>query len=315
MAAERQRVFVHAAAALGPLGDHAAGQRRALVEDPPSLTLRELARAVLGQTLRQGSHFIELATIGARVCLDRLAQPPPANTAVYLGTGLGEVRKTRAVFEQLLPSGPGLVSPFDFINAANNMAAFHVARLSGFVGRNLTVSRESLSFEWALRLAFDDLRHGAVPAALAGGVDESFHPRENHVRYFPLRDDQRMGQGSGWLYLSAEAAQARGELLWVEEAASGEDEWLRAGVDLLASRIGAEVVHLLPGYRVSPGEAAVLAERLVNARVENYLDYCGCFPTAAAFGIAQAFERAPGLYVHINRGEDDRVMLVGLRAL
>lgn len=310
--AER-RVYIHGAGALGPQGDHAAGQRRALAEDPPPLALRELARAVLGQTLRQGSHFIELAAVGARLCLNRLVHQPPADTAVYLGTSLGEVRKTRAVFEQLVPPGPGMISPFDFINAANNMAAFYVARLAGFEARNLTVSREGLSFEWALRLAFDDLRHGAVTRALAGGADESFHPRENHVRYFPLRDDQRMGQGSGWVYLSVEAAEVRGELLWIEELAAGEDEWLRAAADLLAARIGAESAHLLPGYRVSPDEAAVLTQRLANTRVENYLDYCGCFPTAAAFGIARAFERAPGLYVHVNRGEDDRVMLVGLR--
>lgn len=311
--AER-RVYIHAAAALGPLGDHAAGQRRVLSEDPPPLALRELARAVLGRALRQGSHFIELAAIGARLCLERLARPPPADTAVYLGTGLGEVRKTYAVFEQLMPGGPGLISPVDFINAANNMAAFHVARLSGFEGRNLTVSCEGLSAEWALRLACDDLRHGAVPAALVGGVDESFHPRANHMRYFPLRADQRMGQGSGWLYLSPEVDNARGELLWVEELTAGEDDWVQKAIAFLLARIGTEKPQLLPGYRLSPQELAALASGLGKARVENYLEYCGCFPTAASFGLAQAFERAAGLYVHVNRDEDGRrLMLVGLR--
>ena len=117
-------VYIHAAAALGPRGDYAAPQRTPLRTDPAPLELKELTRSVVGQPLRQASHFVELAVIGAQLCLQRLRLPSPAITAVYLGTGLAEVNKTTALFNQVLPPGLGLASPFDFINASNNMAAF-----------------------------------------------------------------------------------------------------------------------------------------------------------------------------------------------
>ncbi len=301
-------VYIHAAAALGPRGDSARAERAPLAADPPPLELKELVKRVVGAPLRQASHLVELAAIGSQLCLKRLAFPAPEDSAVYLGTGLAEVRKTYALFKQVLPPGPGLASPFDFINAANNMAAFYVARLAGFRARNLTVTQEELSFEWALTLAHDDLRAGAVRHALVGGVDENSQPRAHHLRRIALRDDQIMGEGAGFLYLSGEARGARAELLGVRRFTA--DTWPEAA---RAWRRPDEEIVLLPGFRLPAGEVAAQAATL-PARVHDYLTHCGCFHTAAAFGLAALLdEPRPGLCLHLNRDSSGRGMLIGVR--
>ena len=69
-------LYIHAAAALGPQSDYTAAQRNPLHTDPAPLELKELTRSVVGQPLRQASHFVELAVIGAQLCLQRLGIPP-----------------------------------------------------------------------------------------------------------------------------------------------------------------------------------------------------------------------------------------------
>jgi hypothetical protein len=310
-----QPVYIHAAAALGPHGDITRPERRALHGDPPPLELKERVKEIVGVPLRQASHLVELAAIGSQLCLKRLPYPAPENTAVYLGTGLAEVRKNEAVFKQTMPPGPGLASPFDFINAANNMAAFYTARLGNFRARNLTVSQEEFSFEWALHLAAADVHTGEYRQALVGGVDENSHPRISHLLRISLRDDQPMGEGSGWLLLSADKEQACGELVEVKHAARNLDT---AQVLHAARRLWqqpGEPLTLLPGLRIEPAEIQHLRQALPDLRVQDYLGLCGGFHTAAAFGLAAVFDApvTPGLFVHLNRNASGHAMLCTVR--
>lgn len=298
------RVYIHSAAALGPFGDYLPEHRQELRGDAEGAALKPLVKQIVGQPLRQASHFIELASIGARLCLEKLGMPAPPGTAVYLGTGLADVRKTEAVFRQVVQEN-GLISPFDFINAANNMAAFYVARLAGFASRNLTLMQNELSVECALRLAFADLRHTDICSALVGGVDEVTHPRSAHLQRLPLDVNQLMGEGSGWLYLTKDARGARGELLAIETI--GQD--LASIVE--AHRRHGEPVRLLPGFRLAANEVASFTENIAGIDVQDYVRYCGCYYSAAAFGIATSFDASkPALYLHINRDETGRQMAV-----
>jgi hypothetical protein len=309
--AERARVYIHAVAALGPRGDSSYAERAPLTADPPPLELKELVKQVVGVPLRQASHLVELAAIGSQLCLKRLPYAAPQDSAVYLGTGLAEVRKTHALFYQVMPPGPGMASPFDFINAANNMAAFYAAKLAGFRARNLTVTQEEFSFEWALQLAHADLGAGAYRHALVGGVDENSQPRANHLRRLALRDDQVMGEGAGFLYLSREAQGARAELLGVRRAPP--DDLAAA---LRAWRAVDEDIVLLPGFPLEAAEIEAFAAALPGARVQDYLAWCGCFHTAAAFGLAAVLEpAAPAstLFVHLNRDARGQTLLVAVR--
>jgi len=312
---DSQPVYIHAAAALGPHGDSTRAERRVLHGDPPPLELKALVKTVVGVSLRQASHLVELAAVGSQLCIKRLSCPVPENTAVYLGTGLAEVRKNEAVFRQVMPPGPGLASPFDFINAANNMAAFYVAKLGNLRARNLTVTQGEYSFEWALHLAAADLRAGEYRQALVGGVDENSRPRVGHLLRIALRDDQPMGEGSGWLYLSVAAEQACGELIEVQYAARNMDAVQVLHAALRTWQQPGESLTLLPGLRIEPAEIQRLAQAWPHLRVQDYLGLCGGFHTAAAFGIAALFDApvTPGLFVHLNRDASGRAMFCAVR--
>lgn len=311
----KQPVYIHAAAALGPHGDTTRAERRTLQGDPPPFELKALVKVIVGVSLRQASHLVELATIGSTLCLKRLSHPAPENTAVYLGTGLADVRKNVAVFGQVMPPGSGLASPFDFINTASNMAAFYVGKLGNLRARNLTITQDEFSFEWALHLAVADLRAGEYRQALIGGVDENSQPRASHLLHFALRDDQLMGEGSGWLYLSLNAEQACGELIDVRrvERRMPLAEALHSA--LPAWRQPGEPVTLLPGCRVEPAAIQRLTQAVPDLRVQNYLGLCGSFYTAAAFGIASLFDApvTPGLFVHLNHDANGHAMFCAVR--
>lgn len=309
-------IYIHAAAALGPHGDTTAAERVRLQADPPPLELRELVKRVVGVSLRQASHLVELACVASQLCLRRLPVAAPENTAVYLGTGLAEVRKTGALFRQVMPPGPGMASPFDFINAANNMAAFYVARLGNFRARNLTVTQEEFSFEWALQLALADLRAGRYRWALVGGVDENSQPRADHLRRIALRDQQFLGEGAGFLVLSGEPDRARAELLGVRHLPNTTIDAALAHA-LALWRHADEPVTVLPGFRLDRIDVAAMAA-LPGVTPHPYLDRCGGFHTAAAFGVGALFDPPgppAGLAVHVNRNSDGHFMLVGIRGI
>lgn len=306
-------IYIHAAVALGPGGVHGSPQRQALTRDPDT-DLRALVKQVLGQPLRQGSHFIELAAIGARLCVGQLAESPPADSGVYFGTGLGQVRKTETLLDQILPPGTGFAAPFDFINASPNMGAFHAAAALGLSARNLTVAQDELSFERALELALSDLRAGALPAAFVGGADENFFPRADYLRRLPLREDQVMGEGSGWLYLDHNPRDARAELLGVE-LFHRNDGWLDSIGRHIAS-LAAAPLWLMPGFRLEDGDVAALRQYVPALGIRHYLPYSGAYPTAVAFGIADCLETADvatGLYFHLNTNSGGEAMLVSFR--
>jgi len=289
--AEARRVFIHAVATVTPPAP--------LTHDPDN-DLGALAKQVLGQRLRQASHFIELATIGARLCLNRAGATAP-DMAVYVGTALGEVRKTDALFQQVFPPGTGMAAPFDFINATANMAAFYVARLAGASARNLTVTQGLGSFEGALQLGFDDVRAGAVDRALVGGVDENCFPRTAYVRRWPLRDDEVMGEGSAWLYLTHAEPGALAELLSVQR--------LRAPLDT------AGLDHIVCGAQLGAADTGVLTGLNPGATLHHYIERCGSYPTAAGFGVAGQLEGQParGQWAHVNRDIDGTLLLVRWR--
>lgn len=311
------RVFIHAAAALGPHGDTSGAEHRLLHGDPPPLELKELVKTVVGVSLRQASHFVELAAIGSQLCLKRLTHPAPENTAVYLGSGFAETRKNELVFQQVMPPGPGMASPFDFINTAGNMAAFYTAKLANFRSRNLTVTQEEFSFEWALHLAASDLRAGETRQALVGGVDETALSRESYLRRIALRTDQPMGEGSGWLYLDIRRDGARGEVLETRNVTRKVDLARLVSEVVRTERRKGENVILLPGFRFEQAEIETLVAAVSGMTARDYLGCCGCFHTASAFGLAAEFDEphtSPTLVLHLNRNIVGHTMLVVLRA-
>ena len=317
--AEKSPIYILSAATLGPGQDTAYADRRSLTEDAMPLDLQALLKTFTEQDLRRAGHFTELAVAGSQLCISRLKQPLNQDTAVYFSTGLGEVQKTVALFQQVMDEDTGLVSPYSFVNSVSSTAGFYVAKAAGLKSRNLTVCQEEFSFEAAFKLAQTDLENNEVDFAMVGGADECSHPRAEHMHRIQLEDSQPMGEGSGWLCLGKTSRHAIGEVLMVREITGDTPAaWLTAVEGILSPWLKkGHKTYLLPGFRLEEANINNLLNRLPEMELKDYLDYCGCFHTAAAFGLASVFDekrKEPALYFHINRNTYGRTMIVGVYA-
>lgn len=287
--------------------------------DAQPVPLRPKFQEVTGQSSRLLSRFIELATIGATLCLSQRRRESAPEMRVCLATGLGDIGRTDALYDQVMPPTSEAASPAQFVASGNNMAAFFVARAAGCTGRCFTVSDAELSFERALMLAVDDLAAGAAMHVLVGGVDETAGSRERYLRRFMLDDDERIGEGSGWLLLGAQPDDAIGELLGVATLAARPGEARAAWTDRVAAQladwtIAPVSVHLAPGCRLAPEDSAAISARL-RAESYDYLRSVGRFPTAAALAAARALEdQVGGVLVHVNRDTSGRTSLFALHS-
>lgn len=315
---DRFRAYIHSAAALGPHGDLFQKERIALKGDAAGFDLSEKISHFEGAELRRIAHFTELPLVASAEALYRMEKKWEKETALYFGTGLGESKGTIALFKDIMEEDKEYVSPYGFVNSVNNTAAFFIAKILEIESSNITVSQEEFSFEWALKLAIKDLKNGLCKGALAGGADEFCHPRSNHEKRIKLTKKDRMGEGSGWLYLEKTSKGAIGEVLnvlpfppsretWQEKVARAAGPWTREAEELV----------FLPGFRMKAEEMSKLAVFFPAGKIENYLRYCGSFHTASAFGVASVFDKRHDretLYIHINRDATDRIMVVGVLA-
>ncbi|MDH3976589.1 MAG: hypothetical protein OEV42_20185 [Deltaproteobacteria bacterium] len=315
---DRIRAYVHSAAALGPHGDLLSEERKALTGDARGSDLGEKMSPFKGPELRRIAHFSELPIVASAEALHRMGKKWRKETALYLGTGLGESQGTIALFKDIMEEAKEFVSPYGFVNSVNNTAAFFIAKILEIESSNITISQEEFSFEWALKLAINDLKKDASNAALAGGVDELCHPRSSHEKRIRLEKKDLMGEGSGWLYLEKAKKGAKGEVLDVIAFPPSQGEWQEWVARSVTPWTGeAQEVVVLPGFRMKDEEIKRIAALLPGCRIENYLQYCGSFHTAAAFGIASIFDKKherETLYIHINRDSTNRIMVIGVRA-
>ena len=131
----------------------------------PAMTLRRLGRAQ------------RMALLAAHQALNARAMTPDDcyNTAVCLGTGLGELGETVSFLDNLVRLEEKEPKPARFANSVHNSLASQVAIRFGFRGENHTLTHGPVSFELALWQATVLLRTGRARYVLACGADE-LHP-------------------------------------------------------------------------------------------------------------------------------------------
>ena len=130
-----------------------------------------------------------------------------------------------------------------------------------------------------------------------------------------------MREGSAWLYLTKDPTDALGEVLCVEQLSlpphTSFGDWAQAMALCVAQYSNAQdPLYLLPGFRLTLGDISALLARLPRATLNNYLNYCGCYHTAAAFGIGMLFDEpaAPtARYFHVNRDATGKTLVIGVR--
>lgn len=313
------KVYLHAAGGLACDGEPINGARAAVkrVADALPLGMRALGKSLHLTLPRLASRHSQLAVIGARLAVDTLANPLAADSPVYLASGLGEVARTDALYYQVMPPRREMASPAQFATSGNNMAAFFVAQQLGLTSRNFTVSQGDVSLEYAFALALDDLRAGAASQALVGAVDETTLPREFYVRRYPRSADAPIGEGSAWFVLGVKPQGAIAELVdvaWLRGAPDDTpDDWARRIADYAYGIATDPALWWMPGNQLSASQIAALAVQLNVSALANYQDWTGCYPTAAAAGMAHTL-LAPASrhrsYLHVNADARGRWVLM-----
>ncbi|MCC7515941.1 MAG: hypothetical protein IT470_01230 [Pseudomonadales bacterium] len=176
----------------------AHGHYSATVNDavPP---LKQLVKDTTGDAVRRVGRFIQLALIGAGRCAQ--GRSLPADTAIYLTSGRGDLEVTLDVLVQMIEHGLP-PKPLSFINTVSNSACFYIAKQFQLHGRSQCVTRRYAPLESALQLAQLDLAEQAVSTALVGSVDICTEPLNDHRQRLTLDSDTPIGEGSHWFLLA-----------------------------------------------------------------------------------------------------------------
>ncbi len=175
-----------------------------------TLDVKASWKAISAKMIRRTDRFIQLALLGAYDALKE--RDVLSDTALYMASGQGNL----AVFKRLrdqryIQKQPP--KPVDFINSLSNTAGFYVAQYFELTGKNLNISRQSLSIETLLLLAQNDLALKRESYILLGGVDELQEPVAFTQKTLGVCDATPLGEGSNWLLLSSEKMGAKASLV------------------------------------------------------------------------------------------------------
>jgi 3-oxoacyl-[acyl-carrier-protein] synthase II len=130
---------------------------------------------------RRMARFSQLAVIAAQMALEdadlHLDEAAKQTAGVILGTAVGGTAvEIEAANQRVRERGLMGISPYFLMMLPANMAAFHVARLTGFHGYNKTTVTACASGTQAIGEAVELLRRGQTQVALAGGMESSITP-------------------------------------------------------------------------------------------------------------------------------------------
>jgi hypothetical protein len=181
-----------------PLYITAAADYVERIEDAAPLDLKPLVAEAVGVPVRRIGRFIQLALIGAGRCAKstQLAR----DTAVYLGSGRGDLEVTIEVMQSLLRDGHA-PKPLSFINTVSNAACYYVAQSLKLMGRSSFVCNRYFAFESVLQLAALDLQSDSVSSALVGTVDVVVPPLAGHRIRLGLSLATEVADATHWLEL------------------------------------------------------------------------------------------------------------------
>jgi hypothetical protein len=159
--------------------------------------LKQLCQQATGKSFRRIGRFIQLSMLGAARCTQLSV---PADTAVYLASGRGDLELTIEIMTDLFARAQ-TPKPLGFVNTVSNAACFYVAQLLQLQSRSNYVCNRFFAFESVMQLAVTDIQMGNVTSALIGSVDLCTAPLAEHQQRLHLAADTTMGEGSHWLWL------------------------------------------------------------------------------------------------------------------
>jgi 3-oxoacyl-(acyl-carrier-protein) synthase len=123
---------------------------------------------------RRLGHLQQMMLVAAKQSLS--GRPPgtiaPGRACTAVGTGLGSLGETAAFLENMVRNEERAPLAGRFTNSVHNAGTSQLAIEFGLSGMNSTPTHREISFECALWLGANELRHGQADLALVGAGDE-----------------------------------------------------------------------------------------------------------------------------------------------
>jgi 3-oxoacyl-(acyl-carrier-protein) synthase len=274
---------------------------------PPVEDIKTYKQEVARHTelqFRRANRFVLLSLAGAGRCAH--GQGVKKDAAVYLTTENGNLGDTETVLDQIFHNHQ-FPMPYNFINTMSNTASFYIAQSLHLYGCNLTFSSKQLSFERGLELLQSNLRGGVVAEALIGGVDEACASKSQFEAKVHLPFESfTMVEGSSWLLLKADAAQALGEIRGIETFKD-----LAAATDRLRQIPLSRTAIRSFGILVDERDRRAIAAALPATVEFDHIAMLGYHDSATATGATAFLERySSGSWLHVNKDARGQFVLL-----
>jgi len=277
--------------------------------------LKSLVKELWGKNYRRISHFIELALVGAKRCVDNSAVAIQADCALVFTSGQGNVSQVVKVTEQIFKQRQPPM-PFDFMHITNNMAPFYVAQALALNSSNLTLSHRAFAFETAMELAAFQLQASIEDRqCLIGAVDECAFPLQHHRQRLNLPAETPLAEGSHWLLTGNNEKSALAKLEFCVFANSMEEL-----LPQLTKRVAPSNTTLACGYGIDGTELPYLLQRLNLHDSHDYRRDTAYHDTFAAYAIASFIEsnaknKHSQTLIHINKSSQQRYCALAVTTL
>jgi 3-oxoacyl-[acyl-carrier-protein] synthase II len=133
------------------------------------------------KAVRRMARFSQLAVIAAQMALAdadlSLSDGEKEGAGVVVGTAIGgSVVETEVAKQRMDKRGFMRVSPFHLTAMPPNMAAFHIAELTGFRGHNSTTVTACAAGTQAIGDAAEVIRSGRAQVVVSGGTEATLGP-------------------------------------------------------------------------------------------------------------------------------------------
>lgn len=120
--------------------------------------------------LRRMSKAVKMGLLSSKKSLEDAGIELPE--AIFVGTGQGCMQDTEKFLEQIDSQNEQLLSPTSFIQSTHNTVGGQIALDLKCTGYNMTYTQDAVSFESAMKDAFDQFQLNEIQSAIVGGVEE-----------------------------------------------------------------------------------------------------------------------------------------------
>jgi hypothetical protein len=234
--------------------------------------------------LRRMTKPVRTGVAAAKICMQNISETMPAS--IHVGTAYGMLQDSENFLQKMIVQEEQMLNPTAFIQSTHNTVAGQIALSMGCLAHNMTFVHKAHSFESALLDA--ELMQNKEGQILVGAVDELTQTSYAILERFGVYYDQNTaGEGSTFFLLSPEKNKHSIALL------TAFDMFIADSTELAEEKIAAfcdqNKLQIAEEDLVLTGMQNGFIPEVFNANKNiDFKQYCGEFPTAAAFAVGLA---------------------------